>query len=339
MAHRDRLSRLFEMFFIIQAVPGLSAKELAKRCGISTRQCYRDLETLQAGGVPIYNDYGKGYRLVEGSRLNEVSFTLEEALALIYGLKLIEQQKGLIRMADQGKEKLLALLPPGLRHELENIKDRVEIAVAPAVDYSGKEKIFKQINEAIRSNTRLHMKYYSFVRDEITTRAIDPYQLVFKDGFWYVVAFCHHRQEARLFRVDRIQKLLATTERFTPPSNYDFGKYMGSAWQMERGEEFSFKIRFFGEAARFVKETNFHPSQEITEEPGGTVLFAARASGQSSVLRWILTFGAEAEVLEPPELREMVAQVMAAGVRRYVGGKKESLKGKKQRFGFQNIYK
>jgi predicted DNA-binding transcriptional regulator YafY len=92
---------------------------------------------------------------------------------------------------------------------------------------------------------------------------------------------------------------------------------MGAAWQMERGEEFPFKVRFFFRSARFVRETNFHPSQEITEEPGGTVIFTAKACSLRSILRWILTFGDEAEVLEPPELREMVIKTMAAGLERY----------------------
>jgi predicted DNA-binding transcriptional regulator YafY len=92
---------------------------------------------------------------------------------------------------------------------------------------------------------------------------------------------------------------------------------MGAAWQMERGEEFSFKVRFFSRAARFVRETNFHPSQEIIEEPGGTIVFIAKACGHRSVLRWVLSFGDEAEVLEPPELRAMMAKTMAAGLERY----------------------
>lgn len=163
------------------------------------------------------------------------------------------------------------------------------------------------------------MKYYSFSRDEVTDRLVEPYQLVFKDGFWYLVAFCHRNQETRLFRIDRIRGLERTEQTFTPPADYSYEEYMGAAWQMERGEEFPFKVRFFFRSARFVRETNFHPSQEITEEPGGTVIFTAKACSLRSILRWILTFGDEAEVLEPPELRTMVVKTMAAGLKRYSG--------------------
>lgn len=317
MPRKDRLPRLLEMFFIIQAVPGLSAAELAERCGVSIRQCYRDLKTLEDGGVPLYND--RGYRILKGSVLKDITFTLEEAMALIYGLKLIEQQKGLMDTPTHALEKLMTRLPEGLRNKLGNIGDRVEIDVTPAVDYSGKDSLFKAIDTAIQEKNVLEIDYYSFSRDAVTTREVDPYKLVFKDGFWYLVAYCHQRHEVRVFRVDRIRCFKMTTDHFVFPTDFNFEEYMGAAWQMERGEEFCFKVRFFGEAARFIRETTFHPSQTITEEPGGTIIFTARAGGMRSVLRWVLSFGDKAEVLEPQTLRYMMAEVMAAGVKRYRG--------------------
>src|SRR5690606_34648776 len=176
--------RLFNMIFYIQTHPGCTAEELAWRCGVSLRQCYRDLRTIQDAGFPLYHD--RGYRMIEGSMLKAIAFTMEEALALIYGIKLIEQQKGLLKAPVQVKEKLLALLPKKLSNEIENINQRVEIEVAPAADYSGKESLFKEINEAIKNHTLLQMKYYSFSSDEVTDRVVEPYQLVFKDGFWYL---------------------------------------------------------------------------------------------------------------------------------------------------------
>ncbi len=328
---RDRLSRLLEMFFTIQAKPGLSAAELARRFEVSTRQCYRDLKALQEGGVALYND--QGYRLLKGTVLKDVTFSLEEAIALIYGLKLIEQQKGLSDASADALKKLLARFPLGLWDELKSIDQRVEIDVSPAADYSAKGPLFRKIDEAIQEQIIIQIDYYSFSRNKVTAREVDPYKLVYKDGFWYLVAFCHQRDKVLIFRVDRIHRLAITSKHFTLPDDFDYEEYMGSAWQMERGEEFCFKVRFFGDAARFVKETHFHPSQKISQEQGGTLLFKARASGMRSVLRWVLPFGTEAEVLEPPELREMIAQVMVEGARRYKAEEKQPMKEEWQKVG------
>lgn len=305
MAQNDRVIRLIRMVLLIEAHPGLPVEELAKQNGISVRHCYRDLQALCYAGVPLYCD--GGYRLIEKSGLKKLSLTLEEALALIYGMKLMEKQRGPIRAGTELKEKLFDLLPNQLRNEIEDLQKQVEVSNNTAVDYSESGGLFKRINEAIRQQQSLNMEYYSFSGGELKTRTIDPYQIVYQDSFWYLVAFCHLRNEIRLFRVDRIRKLELNNRHFEKPAGFDLERYLGSAWQMERGEEYTFRVQLWGNAARYTRETRFHPSQEIQEMPDGSLSLTAKACGMKSVTRWVLQFGGEAEVIEPVELREMVA--------------------------------
>jgi predicted DNA-binding transcriptional regulator YafY len=303
------------MILLIEAKPGLSAEELAIICEISTRSCFRDLQVLCCAGVPIY--YDNGYRLLEKSQLKKVSLSLEEALALIYGIKLLEKQRGPIRAGAEVKEKLLELLPNQLRHEIEDYQKQVDVSVNTTVDYSETGGVFKRLNEAIRQQQNLEMEYYSFASSELKTRIIDPYQIVYRDGFWYLVAFCHLRNEIRLFRVDRIRKLEFKGGHFIKPVDFDLESYLGSAWQMERGEEYTFRVRFWGDAVRYLQETRFHPSQEIQEMPDGSLVFTAKACGLKSVTRWVLQFGGEALVLEPIELRQQVVKELQRAIQKY----------------------
>lgn len=311
-----KVIRLIQMILLINAHPGLSAQELAKRSGISVRTCFRDIQALCYAGVPIFCD--NGYRLVEKSQLQKVSLTLEEALALIYGIKLLEKQKGFLHSGVLVKEKLLELLPVQLRHEVEDMQKQIAVSAEATVDYSGKDALFKKINTAMRTSRCLNMDYYSFSSNKVTNRTVAPYQMVFRDGFWYLVGDCHLRGEIRLFRVDRIQSLAICEEEFLRPEGFDLDSYLGSAWQMERGREYVFTIRFTGDAARYVRETQFHPSQQLRPEHGA-VLFSARACGLKSVTRWILQFGGEAEVLEPEELRDSVRQQLQKALQNYPG--------------------
>jgi predicted DNA-binding transcriptional regulator YafY len=263
--------------------------------------------------------------------------TLEEALALIYGLKLLENQPIFLQSGNEARQKLLDLLPMQLRHEVQNIQKQLTVSNEVTIDYSGKDDLFKKINNAIRSGQCLDMDYYSFSRDQFSERKIDPYRIVFRDGFWYLVAYCHLRNEVRLFRVDRIEELKLTAEYFDTPAEFDLESYLGAAWQMERGQEFTFTVRFKGEAARYVQETHFHPSQALTPDPSPVkngrgensntrdtrstgdeaIIFTARACGIKSVARWVLQFGKDAEVLEPIELREYVVDQIQGAVKEY----------------------
>jgi predicted DNA-binding transcriptional regulator YafY len=71
VAKGDNLIRLVKMVLLIDAHPGLSAKELADKCGVSERQIFRDIKALCYGGVPLYSD--NGYRLLSKSGLEKVS--------------------------------------------------------------------------------------------------------------------------------------------------------------------------------------------------------------------------------------------------------------------------
>lgn len=324
MAKNDRLVRLLNMILVIQTYPGKSTKELSRICGVSERQCFRDLRVLQDSGIPIYHD--QGYRVMERFRLKDISFTLDEALALLYGVKLAERQRGLFRVPANLKHKLLSLLPKNLGDEIENIHERLEVSHGQTADYEAKGELFRAINQAIKNNRILRMKYYSFARDELTFREVEPYQLVFSEGFWYLVAYCHQREAVRLFRVDRIEYLEETGAVFELPSGFNYEDYMGSAWGMERGEEFGFSVRFYGDAARFVRETKFHPSQEIIEEDGRTIIFTAKACGLKAITRWLLSFGGEAEVLEPEELKASVRRQAMSILERFNSDEKDSEK-------------
>ncbi len=316
MIPESRMARLFRMAIHITRNPGCGVEELARACGVSERQIYRDKQTLEAAGFPIY--YDRGYRMAEWRLiLKGLVFTMEEAMALIYSLKVLEQQREVFKAPKQLQEKILSVLPPSFRNMAEDVSRQVEVAVTPAADYSGKEPFFKNINEAIHNKIFLRIRYYSFHKDKVDERMLAPLQLVFQDGFWYMVAFCQRNNEPRLFRVDRIRGLQKTQIRFKGEDDYSFDEYMGAAWYMERGEEFSFKVRFYGQTARYIQETNFHHSQEIVEESEASILFKARACSYSSILRWVLPFGEEAEVLEPKELREKVRKTLQNSLKKY----------------------
>jgi predicted DNA-binding transcriptional regulator YafY len=315
MAKGDRLPRLLKLIHTIQSRPGLTAEELGRECGVGVRQIFRDLRDLEYGGVPIYRE--DGYRMTGNFLIQDISFSLDEALALLYGLKLVERQKALFPVR-RVKEHLLSLLPKSLRLGIENLDPLINVGDGPAVDYSGKDGLFRTINRAIRELRRVEIDYYCFERDERNRRTVDPHQLIYKDGFWYLVGYCHLREARRLFRLDRIRHIRIDTERFDPPPQEAFPiMEAGTAWGMELGPEYQFQVRFWGDSARFVRETQFHPSQEVREETGGAVLFTAKACGLRPVARWVLSFGGEAEVLEPAELREMVAEAFRAGAGRY----------------------
>jgi proteasome accessory factor C len=69
----------------------------------------------------------------------------------------------------------------------------------------------------VAAGVRVELEYYGYGRDEVTTRAVDPYRLTNTQGHWYLLAWCHRSEGERLFRVDRIRALRPTDHAFDPP--------------------------------------------------------------------------------------------------------------------------
>jgi predicted DNA-binding transcriptional regulator YafY len=76
------------------------------------------------------------------------------------------------------------------------------------------------LSSALQTGRCVRLHYHS-ARSQVTQRVFDPYGVVYHEGAWYTIGYCHLRQGQRLFRLDRIQQIEATSETFSPPVNFD----------------------------------------------------------------------------------------------------------------------
>ena len=109
--------------------------------------------------------------------------------------------------------------------------------------------------------------------------------------------------------MEAVEALLTT---FELPKNFSPDAFFAGSWLIEQGETVRVKLRFAPEAARWVRDEQFHESQQTEELADGSILYSVCVQGTREITRWILGYGGEVEVLAPESLREAVA---AAGRR------------------------
>lgn len=317
MERASRLWRTLKVLTLIEGRPGISAPELAERCEVSLRTIYRDINLLKLAGVPVYHD--RGYRVSEGFFLPPVRFDLNEALSLAMGAELLSRQKGtpFQRGVEGAMEKVFAVLPPGLRDAVTRETARFSPAWEPVADYEARQHILEVLERGVEESRTVRMTYHALSRDEVTERDVDPYGFLFRASAWYLVGFCHLRGEVKIFKVDRVMEARLLEETFTPPEDFSIREYMGEAWQVMRGEPCEVRVLFSPHAAPLARECVWHFSQRCEDLPDGGAVLSFRVSGLAEVCSWVMAFGGEAEVLEPPELREMVMERARGIVERY----------------------
>ncbi len=122
----------------------------------------------------------------------------------------------------------------------------------------------------------------------------------------YLIGLCHLRREIRIFDIDRISLINPLEENFLIPDDFDFGEYTRHAFSVIIDAPVTVRVRFAPEIARYVAERQWHPSRKITKGPDGSVVLELTIGGTLEIKRWILSFGAQAEVLSPDKLIEEI---------------------------------
>jgi proteasome accessory factor B len=185
------------------------------------------------------------------------------------------------------------------------IQAKAEPGTQPA---SARGREVSQLLDATLNHRRVTMRYHSFSSNREKQYIVEPYRVVFAQGALYVVAYVPEYKEQRTFAVDRIRSLSVSEEKFEPVELEEdaFAHSLG----VHQGPPERIEIRFDPQIARYVKERVWHASQEIHDQPDGSVRLELHVSNDASLRSWILGFGALARVLSPESLvRQIVAEI------------------------------
>lgn len=305
------------------ASDGLSVAELCREEGGAARNTYRDLEALQAAGFPIYNSIEDGrsrWRLSDSYRARGgVPVALSELLALRCARSALESLEG--SSFHEGLSALIAKLDALLTPEMREFARQMdEVFVGdrfgrPAYGQAG--PMVEGLNRAAAAQETVELRHVS-QRGEETVRLVDPYNIWLHRGALYLVGWCHLRGAVRTFALARVREARPTGKRFEPRPDYDFEQFAAERFRIwGEGRVACVRIWFAPDAALYVSERRWHPSQVIQPAADGGIVLTMQIDGLSEVCSWVMGFGPRARVLEPKELVERVRGELAAALRHY----------------------
>ena len=154
-------------------------------------------------------------------------------------------------------------------------------------------------------------------RKKETRRRVDPYRIWFFNGTFYLIGFCHMRNEVRIFALDRIKMLHQTKETFEVPEDFSLERFMGPSFGVYQGEAVHIKVWFHPDVAGYIKEKIWHKSQQIHPQDNGSIIFEAEVAGTDEIRFWIMNWGSHALVLESESLMDETREEAEAMLERY----------------------
>jgi predicted DNA-binding transcriptional regulator YafY len=324
MARGDQLSRQWRIIqSLLASRKGKSASDLSEDLDCHSRTVYRDLEALQMAGFPLYTEKEEGRTLWalldEGMHQMPIPLNLTELMALYFSRNMLKILDGtgiydsLVSLFDKVK----ATLPSDYIDYLEKVEYGLEVGVKAHKPYRRFQQTLSQVHEAVQRQCRIDMCYFTMSRNDSTRRTVDPYKVWFYDETFYLIGYCHLRQDIRLFAVDRIESITLLETEFNIPEGFDAEEFMQSSFGVFRGEPVNVQIRFAPESVGYIKEKIWHPTQVLTPEPDGSIIFSAVVAGIEEIKIWTLKWGAAAEVLKPETLRRQLAEEAKAMMEKY----------------------
>ncbi len=293
----NRIDRLFATLLLLQSKKRIRSHDLAEQFAISKRTVYRDVAALMEMGVPILSLPGEGYEMMPGFYLPPLLFTPDEAGALFLGAQmLIQQAEGSVVGDVEGAlGKITAVLPQPSRQKANRLTGIIRF-----INENGRFNLddphLLTLQRAIWEQRAVRIQYYSYNKNETTERVVDPYQLFFSNGVWYVEGHCHMRQAMRAFRLDRVDGLRLLLNSFEKQSR-----------SRTHADTITVKIRFDADIVRWVRERQHYGFVEEEAGAGANgIIMRYTIHTLHEIVPWLRGWGAAAEPLSPPELRRQI---------------------------------
>ena len=212
------------------------------------------------------------------------------------------------RAAEDALRKLARVLPPKRREAVARWQRELLFPTYGGADPTR----LGRIRSAIQDRGVVHLLYHAFRRPGPEPRAVEPISLVYLRDAWLLAAYCRLRQAPRFFRLDRIDRLELSSERFTLSERHAV-RLPDEEWKARATEA---RVRFDPAVERWVRERQPYIFLREELDPTGPI-FVYALRDEPEVMRWLLAWGAAVEVLSPPELRARLAQEARAILTRH----------------------
>ena len=300
---------------------GATIQALADDLGVTTRTIRRDLAALQEAGFPLFDEHdddGRARWRLDGQVLKglDTGFTLPELGAMYLSRNLLEAVAATPFQRDLGLAfaRLGKLLSPRMRQFLDRLP-AVLVAKSGPRARAGIAGIVEKLLEATLHYRVAAMRYHSVSSGGVKEYLLHPYRLAFAQGGLYLLAYVPAYKDVRTFAVDRIKSVSLEKQTFAPkePIGEDvFANSLG----VNTGPAAKVEIAFSAQVAPYVRARVWHTSQQLRDDPDGSLVLSMNVCHDWALRSWILSWGRFARVLTPAVLaRELHSDLQAAAER------------------------
>ncbi len=308
-----KAERLLQIEALLLEYPdGLSQAEIARRIGVNRSTVYRYLPDLTARFAVYETDDGR-LAIDRDHYLMNVRLTLHESMAVHLAARLMAT-----RTDKQNPHAAAALRKLGLALEklAPRVAEHLKASARVMEDQAQRhDPVYLHVLETLTrawSDKRVAHLWHRMPDGRVFEYDFAPY---FIEPYavgqtTHVIGWRDPPDAIRTFKLERIQRIELTDREYTIPDDFDPREKLADAWGIWYTEEEPVEVvlKFHPRVAHRVRETQWHRSEQVTEQPDGSLLWRARVAEPQEMMPWIRGWGADVEVVGPENLRETLTR-------------------------------
>lgn len=298
-----------------------NCREMAEEQEVSRKTIQRDVDYLKwEMNAPIeYDPVKHGYYYTEPDfKLPAINIRRSDLFAICIAEKVLRQYEAtpvydnLVTVF----EALEGAMPEKVSVDPSWLHDRFSFFAEASPEMN--PEAWQSSFEALRQNRSLKFMYRNPGWRKKYERTVDPYHAISYRAEWYLVGRCHYMKSIRIYAISRMSDVRMTDDYFWIPEDFDFKRMAGSHFGIMFGkEEHRVQVRFDADAAPYVRERQWHPTQTIEDFEDGGILLSFTTNHLLEVRRWVLSWGEGATVEAPPELVEDITRHLRNALKGY----------------------
>lgn len=291
-----QIDQLFEFVYVLIDEKQATAKEIAKRFGVSTRTIYRWMEALSVSGVPVYalKGRGGGIAIEESYTLDKRVFSEEERLAIVSSVKALGSLGGNFAgtAAEKAASKISSLS--------KNDADWLEVDFAPwSPEGSEVRTLFATLRDSILKKRQVIFDYCS-TQGKVERRTAQPWKLVFRGQAWYLYAWCEQKKEERFFKLSRMRNVRQTARAVTAVPKEKSNSYPAS----QKPQMIKVKATVAAQKISFLLDAFVCQEMKVRKDKSTSVVFTA--PDEPWLCDFLLSFGPDLKVLSPESVKQKI---------------------------------
>lgn len=317
---RAPLARLLRLMFLMQSNRFPNSRTLSEYLGVGRRTIFRDFLALEEAGVQIeYFPDRLGYGLVGGANSpTSVPLVETEVASLIVLTELWGGRDGLglIRTAREGLVKVVGGLPHDARDRVHALSQPLECTIQERP--RERRSIYDGLLDALRTRVQVGVEYQDPRDAALLATRVSPYRIVLAQTMWCLIGRSSFHRRVSLFRLPYIRGLVKTDEPYTIPPRFDMTPFLAGVWVGDpSASSQEVWLRFSRLVAPEILDVTWHPTQLVTCLDDGRVELRFTSSSIDELVRWVLGFGDQVEILSPHAFRHRVREVAHRVCRRH----------------------